>query len=215
LLDEPLSNLDAKLREETKLELMELQRALGFTAVYVTHDQGEALSLSDRIVILNEGRIEQIAEPEFIWSRPASPFVAEFIGDSNSFGGVLAPPAAGAPGPVLHTTVGISLVTDIDYSLVPGQEVQAFVAFDDVEIAVAGAGEVNVLDGRVRLTSFQGHSSLAKVEIGEVVITARVPSRQRLQEGERVSLRIPPKAITCFPASPPPARVDDTASAGV
>jgi len=81
--DEPLSNLDLKLRLAMRRELRELQRRLGKTAVYVTHDQGEALALSDRIVVMSNGRIEQIGSPREIYERPANAFVADFIGSSN------------------------------------------------------------------------------------------------------------------------------------
>lgn len=85
LLDEPLSNLDAKLRVGMRAELHRLQRQLGITAIYVTHDQVEALSLSDRIVVMNKGKIEQIGKPEEIYYRPATPFVAKFMGFDNQF----------------------------------------------------------------------------------------------------------------------------------
>jgi ABC-type Fe3+/spermidine/putrescine transport system ATPase subunit len=83
LLDEPLSNLDAKLREHMRFELRIMQKRLGLTAIYVTHDQEEALTLSDRLVVMNEGRIEQVGTPEEIYERPATRFVAQFIGKAN------------------------------------------------------------------------------------------------------------------------------------
>ena len=83
LLDEPLSNLDAKLRVKMRQEIRRLQRRLGITSIYVTHDQSEAMSLSDRIVVMNAGRIEQIATPEELYRRPASVFVADFVGRAN------------------------------------------------------------------------------------------------------------------------------------
>ncbi|GAB4564709.1 MAG: ABC transporter ATP-binding protein [Anaerolineae bacterium] len=87
LLDEPLSNLDAKLREQMRTELRRIQQALGITSVYVTHDQIEAMTLSDRIVVMNRGRIEQIGSPQEIYRRPASAFVADFIGRTNFLSG--------------------------------------------------------------------------------------------------------------------------------
>jgi putative spermidine/putrescine transport system ATP-binding protein len=99
LLDEPLSNLDAKLRVEMRAELRRLQRQLGITMLYVTHDQDEALSLSDRIVVMRAGHIEQCGTPEEVWHRPATAFVAGFMGCDNLFevGAVLPVPApAGA-----------------------------------------------------------------------------------------------------------------------
>ena len=85
LLDEPLSNLDLKLREEMRIEIAALQRRLGITTVFVTHDQGEALVMSDRIAVMNAGRIEQVGTPADIYERPATRFVAEFIGRMNFF----------------------------------------------------------------------------------------------------------------------------------
>ena len=90
LLDEPLSNLDAKLRERARSWLRHLQRKLGVTTVYVTHDQSEALALSDRIAVMNGGRIAQLADPHTIYERPGDPFVADFIGSSNFFSGTVA-----------------------------------------------------------------------------------------------------------------------------
>jgi spermidine/putrescine ABC transporter ATP-binding subunit len=95
LLDEPLSNLDAKLRKEMQIELRALQRRLGITAIYVTHDQEEALTLSDRIAIMNDGRIAQCAEPSEIYRSPANRFVAEFIGRVNLLPGRIVPSVGG------------------------------------------------------------------------------------------------------------------------
>jgi len=92
LLDEPFSSLDTKLRESTRLELRSLQQALGFTAILVTHDQGEALSISDHIVVMRDGRLEQSGTAQEIYYQPASPFVAEFVGRSNAVaGGIVRP----------------------------------------------------------------------------------------------------------------------------
>src|ERR1700757_1784041 len=85
LLDEPLANLDARLREDMQIELRQIQRNLGTTTILVTHDQIEAMSLSDRIVVLSKGRIEQIGTPQQVYERPASAFVAQFLGKTNEF----------------------------------------------------------------------------------------------------------------------------------
>ncbi len=89
LLDEPLSNLDAKLREEMQVELRQIQRSVGITTILVTHDQAEAMALSDRIVIMNKGRVEQIACPDAAYEAPASAFVANFLGKTNTLRGTL------------------------------------------------------------------------------------------------------------------------------
>ncbi|MCE0495160.1 ABC transporter ATP-binding protein [Vibrio salinus] len=83
LFDEPLSNLDAKLRDSVRLEIRKLQKSLGFTAIYVTHDQSEALAMSDRMVVMNQGRIQQTGAPESVYHRPVNRFVADFVGGAN------------------------------------------------------------------------------------------------------------------------------------
>ena len=97
LLDEPLSNLDLKLREEMRVEIVSIQRRLGITTVFVTHDQGEALVMSDRIAVMNAGRIEQVGDPAAIYETPATRFVAEFIGRMNLLNGVVTAARGGAP----------------------------------------------------------------------------------------------------------------------
>lgn len=87
LFDEPLSNLDAKLRDQVRIEIRRIQKEYGLTAIYVTHDQAEALSMSDRIVVLNDGRVEQVDSPEQLYYAPKTRFVADFIGDANIFPG--------------------------------------------------------------------------------------------------------------------------------
>jgi putative spermidine/putrescine transport system ATP-binding protein len=89
LLDEPLSNLDAKLREEMQIELRQIQRTIGTTTILVTHDQNEAMSLSDRIVVMSQGRIEQIGTPQETYEKPASAFVSQFLGKTNDFPGTI------------------------------------------------------------------------------------------------------------------------------
>ena len=98
LLDEPLGALDLKLREQMQVELKELQRELGITFIFVTHDQEEALTLSDRIAVFNEGRIEQLGTPAEIYDNPVSPFVASFVGTSNIFDDALSRILLGAGG---------------------------------------------------------------------------------------------------------------------
>src|ERR1051325_5407076 len=95
LLDEPLSNLDAKIRVQVRSEIRRLQQALGITTVYVTHDQEEALSLSDRVAVMRDGRLQQVATPKELYERPANRFVADFVGTNNLIPGVCAEREAG------------------------------------------------------------------------------------------------------------------------
>ncbi|HET7880531.1 MAG TPA: ABC transporter ATP-binding protein [Acetobacteraceae bacterium] len=104
LFDEPLSNLDAKLRAEMRVELRELQRRLDITSLYVTHDQEEALAISDRVIVMNGGRIEQIGTPEDIYNRPRSRFVADFVGSANLIEGTVR--GSGPNGTLLFETQG-------------------------------------------------------------------------------------------------------------
>jgi spermidine/putrescine ABC transporter ATP-binding subunit len=122
LLDEPLSNLDQKLREEMRFEVAALQRKLGITTLLVTHDQGEALEMSDRVAVMNQGRIEQLGRPNTIYERPATRFVAEFIGNANRLNGrALADVAAGQPCPVHYADAVASIRTEA--AITSGQKV--------------------------------------------------------------------------------------------
>jgi putative spermidine/putrescine transport system ATP-binding protein len=135
LLDEPLGALDRKLREQLQVELRQLQRSLGITTILVTHDQEEALSLSDRIVVLHEGRVQQIASPEEAYLRPANRFVADFLGTANRFEGVL---HNGADGCFLHLDDG-ALIPCADPGLAPGGRLTAIVRPERVRVEPAAA----------------------------------------------------------------------------
>ncbi|NLT27353.1 MAG: ABC transporter ATP-binding protein [Microbacteriaceae bacterium] len=130
LLDEPLGALDRKLREEMQIELKMLQQQLGMTFVFVTHDQGEALSMSDRIAIMREGRIEQLADPNTIYDQPASAYVAAFIVQQNFFDGVLETPERMRAGEV-------ALVADRRSELAGGSRVRGAVRPENVRFAAA------------------------------------------------------------------------------
>jgi ABC-type Fe3+/spermidine/putrescine transport system ATPase subunit len=123
LLDEPLSNLDALLRKRMRLELRELQQRLGIATVFVTHDQDEAFEMSDRVVLLNHGRVEQVGTPEELYDDPATRFAAEFIGETNLIEGVVTA-VAGA-------TVTIGTATGARYeAFAPGRRLQGGDAVD-------------------------------------------------------------------------------------
>ncbi|WP_114376841.1 ABC transporter ATP-binding protein [Elioraea thermophila] len=149
LLDEPLTALDAKLREELRVELAGLLRELGITAVFVTHDQAEAMALGDRVAVMRAGRVEQVGAPEEIYRRPATRFVAEFVGTLNVLAGEVRDgklhlhggslPANGlAPGPVLAAARPEELRLDPEGTLT-GRVEAAFFLGDRVRVVVAGA----------------------------------------------------------------------------
>ncbi len=136
LLDEPLAALDRKLREEVRGELHRLQRALGITTLLVTHDQDEALSLSDRVVVLEHGRVRQSGRPQELYLRPANRFVADFLGVGNFFDGIN---EITASGPVLRTADGL-VISHCDRAAVPGTRATALLRPENIALAADGTG---------------------------------------------------------------------------
>jgi iron(III) transport system ATP-binding protein len=180
LFDEPLSNLDAKLRAEMRVELRELQRRLDITSVYVTHDQEEALAISDRVIVMNVGVIEQIGAPEEIYNRPKSRFVADFVGSANLIKGkvVGAGTFEAEGGAILKTVGGTS-----------GAEVAVRTAYIDI---AARAGE-NQLPGTVRQRMFHGDFVQYIVECSCGRLIVRRPPTNLLEEGAAVTLSFSPE----------------------
>jgi putative spermidine/putrescine transport system ATP-binding protein len=174
LLDEPLGALDLKLREQMQEELKSLQQALGITFVFVTHDQGEALSMANRVAIFNEGRIVQVGSPAEIYEQPESRFVADFVGSSN----VLSPVFAAAHGGTAKWT-----------SLRP-ERIGVFPASAKVSAAQAHT------DGEIKMISYQGAVTRLNVETDGVRITAETPADSaRFNEGDKVRLIWPKSAM--------------------
>ena len=180
LFDEPLSNLDAKLRAEMRVELRELQQRLGITSVYVTHDQEEALAISDRVIVMNVGVIEQIGTPEQIYNSPRSRFVADFVGSANLIKGKVTGPGIFETegGPVLRT-VGAS----------SGHEVAVRTAYIDL---VPQPGD-NQLPGTVRQRLFHGDFVQYIVECACGRLIVRRPPVNLLNEGAPVTLSFSPE----------------------
>ncbi|NKE67635.1 ABC transporter ATP-binding protein [Ramlibacter sp. RBP-2] len=153
LMDEPLSALDKKLREEMQLEIRKLHRELGVTMVFVTHDQSEAMTLSDRVAVFNHGRIEQLAAPQVLYDAPANPFVANFLGDNNVLSGTLAvaaSPETAAPTASVRTGAGHTLQARISGAARPVENapVQLCVRPEFLQVAVPGDSRTvpNALD---------------------------------------------------------------------
>ena len=146
LFDEPLSNLDAKLRAEMRVELRELQRRLDITSVYVTHDQEEALAISDRVIVMNVGVIEQIGTPEQIYNQPKNRFVADFVGSANLISGrVQAPP--GAAGTLEFITESGQVLRAVAPHTARGSETEVAVRTAYIEIGEAGAKQPDIGHG--------------------------------------------------------------------
>jgi iron(III) transport system ATP-binding protein len=189
LLDEPLSNLDAKLREQMRFELKRLQRELNITTIYVTHDQVEALAMSDRIGVMNGGRFEQIGPPREVYQRPASKFVADFIGTSNLIDGRVV--GQDADGYLVETPAG-RLQVNSDLTLPNGAEVIVAVRPEHVliEPAPPELDAVGRWSGVVRARAFLGEAVDHVVEVGFVRLRVRSHPSQSLADGTEVSVRI-------------------------
>ena len=195
LLDEPLSNLDANLREEMRFEIRRLHEAFAITTLYVTHDQAEAMVISDRIAVLERGRVVQAGTADELFSRPRTRFVAEFIGKTNVVEGVAVAPDTVARGDVrLRVGAGgLEVGARVAVSIRPHE-----ITLRAPDGAPAG-GDVNVLRGKVRRAAFLGDGVDYEVEVAgaDLVLRVTAPASPRLRAGEPVGLGITPGA--CVP----------------
>lgn len=198
LMDEPLSNLDAKLREEMRTEIRRIQRELNITSVYVTHDQIEAMTLSDRIVIMNEGLIEQVGTPVEIYRFPNSRFVANFIGRANFLDGtVLAQQDSNVTLKSLGETVNLS---NVKHQFREGESATLIVRPEMIQIRKNGG----LYQGTIRQAVYLGDMIEYTVDVGGVAIlgTETDPHVTELfPEGERVTLDFAQDRIQVLPAS--------------
>ncbi|GAA4065519.1 ABC transporter ATP-binding protein [Agromyces indicus] len=211
LLDEPLGALDRQLREEMQLELKLLQSRLGITFVFVTHDQGEALSMSDRIAIMREGRIEQLADADTIYARPASAYVAAFVGQQNFFRGV-----AAEGGTAVESAHGLirGIRSAAAAGLVDGAAAQAAVRPEFVSIEADAAGGApsapNSVHGTLLGVSHLGETMQYLVRLGDdqsLIVRRPTPDAPDLAVDARVRCSWNPDHVQVFPA-------DDAAVAG-
>jgi putative spermidine/putrescine transport system ATP-binding protein len=187
LLDEPLAALDRKLREEMRAELKEIQRQVGITTIFVTHDQHEALGLSDRVAVMNAGRIEQLGPPREVYERPASAFVAEFIGASSRLG------ARAVDARTVEIAGGHRLQVRLGRPLVPGTSLELLIRPERVEL---GAVEVNALPARVTSVMYLGdHTEVRLAIAGDVRLLATVRGALPLAPGDAVTVGLSPDAF--------------------
>jgi ABC-type Fe3+/spermidine/putrescine transport system ATPase subunit len=208
LLDEPFSNLDAKLREQMRAEVKLLQRRLGITVLFVTHDQVEALSLSDRIAVMHRGRVEQVGAPRALYERPTSAFVRDFLGQTVVLPGRVAAAARGdgcvavtMNGPLAGCTLaGRSTAAA---PLAAGAAATIAIRPEDIRVAPedAGAGDAGHLVGTIEALAFVGDRYEARVALGTEHCIVLLLSRARdWREGERVRLGFPPELVSVWPA---------------
>lgn len=199
LLDEPLGALDRQLREEMQLELKLLQSRVGITFIFVTHDQHEALSMSDRIAIMREGRIEQLADADTIYANPANAYVAGFIGQQNFFDAT-----ARADGGA-DTVVGTIVTSNTRPPMEPGDQLAAAVRPEFVELHPVGTTvgtELNRFDGTVLSTAHLGETAQFLVDLGKgVSVQSRrpTPTAPRLREGDAAIVTFSPESVQFFP----------------
>jgi iron(III) transport system ATP-binding protein len=197
LLDEPLSALDALERVRLRGEIRSLQQRLGVTTIMVTHDQEEALSMADRIVVMNQGAIEQIGTALEIYREPASPFVADFVGKVNVLAG-------------MAETTGLrvgSVLLDCSEKPVPGRRLRAYLRPEDIVARPIAPGDSNVLDSRIEKIEFLGSYCLVRVAADglegqplTVYLSLNFLSEQDLEPGRNLKLRILPERLRVFDA---------------
>jgi ABC-type Fe3+/spermidine/putrescine transport system ATPase subunit len=191
LFDEPLSNLDAKLRVSMRVELRELQKELGITALYVTHDQEEALAISDRVIVMNAGRIEQVGTPEEIYRHPRSLFVADFVGNANVIRGQTQGAATGGEVNFM-TSDGTVLRAAVGHAKAKGDAAALQAAY--VDIFAPGRNDMpNGTPGRIHRRMFHGDfiQYVVNWPCGQLLV--RRPPTELFEEGSDVTVSFAPE----------------------
>lgn len=194
LLDEPMSALDAKLREEMQIELRLLQQRLGITTIVVTHDQREAMTMADNIVVMKKGRVEQVGTPQDIYSNPASTFVATFIGKANLLKGHVQNGAVSVGGQMLHASS--------DLQFLNGSEVVLFTRPENCRLSYT-AGE-NSIEGSIKYVSYVGSTLEIHLQTHIGTLLLEVPNTQhghKLLVGDQVYIQLPHDGFKIFPAN--------------
>jgi ABC-type Fe3+/spermidine/putrescine transport system ATPase subunit len=192
LFDEPLSNLDAKLRGEMRVELRELQRRLGITSVYVTHDQEEALAISDRVIVMNVGTIEQIATPDEIYNRPRTRFVADFVGSANLIQGKVE--GGNGPGAIRFAASGGLTLTASALEAPRGTETTVAVRTAYIDLTPgAPNGKGNAVAGTIHRRMFHGDFVQYIVDWPAGQLIVRRPPTELLDEGAAVAISFAPE----------------------
>ena len=199
LLDEPLSALDARVRVHLRSEIKDLQRRLGVTTIMVTHDQEEALTMADRIVVMNHGVIDQVGSPEEIYSYPATSFVADFIGSMNFVPGEVSGPD--------EVTIGSTKLTCDTKDLAPGSKATVAIRPEDVN-AQDMEHDVNVIDVEITHLKFMGsfyRADLAAEDFSgheiEAEFSVNLVRRKGLKTGSKLPIRMPSERIVVYPGT--------------
>lgn len=201
LMDEPLSNLDSKLRHQVRETISELQREAGITTVFVTHDQDEALAMSDRIGVMNAGRLEQVGAPAEIYRTPHTAYVADFIGAANILSADLAAPAAA--GATVRLAIGGRHVGAVCPQPLPAGPVRIVVRPEDIAMAPADGATDEMLSARVVRRHYLGAKTGYAVTLTDgtrITIDVSGPDHDRFATGDTVAVRIDPsRALAIAP----------------
>lgn len=197
LLDEPLSNLDAALREEVRRELHKIHKAIGATFFLVTHDQVEAMSLSDRVVVMSHGRIEQIGSPQEIYHSPATEFVAQFVGAANLVKGRITELEGGAERLCRVHLPGLELLAKGGRGWTTGSDCTVALAPEDLRLGSpdASAKGPNHFLGEVREAYFLGRTQEVVIGVGQLELRVNETRGNSFRPGDRVSVNVTPAAV--------------------
>jgi len=198
LLDEPLSNLDAKLREQMRLEIKELQERLKITTLYVTHDQTEALAISDFVAVMNAGKLLDVAGPRDVYFKPRTQFTADFIGLTNILRGRIKErrDAVGA----VETEIG-TMVVPLSGERRTGDEILIFVRPEDVTVLKeAPEAAENVFSGEIKALIFLGEMVDCQITAGRELIRARLHPKSRFAEKEKVHFQLQTESLISIAA---------------
>lgn len=195
LFDEPLSNLDAKLRTQVRWEIGKLHQRLGTTVLYVTHDQVEAMTLADKIVIMRDGYVEQVGTPEEVYTNPKTAFVATFIGSPsmNMISGMV------QGGMITAEGLKFAVPDQFEQLVNDGQRVMLGIRPIDIDLAVEG--DVSALSARVEVTEYLGNEALLDLQAGSQELMAEVPASQRVSAGSTVKICLNMDAVHLFDAA--------------
>ncbi len=185
LMDEPLSNLDARLREEMRLELKKITRSVGVTTLYVTHDQAEALSLGDRVCVMHEGEIVQIGTPQDVYARPANLFAAQFVGEMNFIRGkVTGPGQVDSPLGKLRCPVPPACQT--------GSEVTLAIRPEHLILLHHPSQGSETLEGKIVSKNYLGDTSLFEVEVNGTALSVKLPGDSDFAVGQQIVVVVAP-----------------------
>jgi iron(III) transport system ATP-binding protein len=198
LLDEPFSNLDARLREEMRFELKDVQARLGVTTLFVTHDQAEAMILSDRVLVMNGGRIAQDGTPRQIYERPHTQFVMDFLGQVDHVGARVGRAADGRRVARVDGVEGAAIPLDGDEAWQDGEDV--VLVFRSAAIQACEPGEAGAWHGIVLSSVYLGERVEYIVRLGTARVRAFGPANEALDKGAAVQLRFAAHAVRAWPA---------------